>query len=269
MSTTTFPLPAGHHAGGDALPRGWRACSRLLGFFALCLFEVAEWITVVWVPGHSQCHQARAAWLSRFCRRLVALFGIEAVYRGRPPATGLLVCNHLSYLDVIVLAARAPLTFVAKSDIRGWPGLGPLFCCAGTLFVNRERRGDVARTGAEMKAALAGGTSLCVFAEGTSSDGTRVLPFRSSLLAPAVEHGCPVTPAWIGYELEEGSAAEEVCYWGDMTFGPHLLNLLGHRRIRARVCYGAPEEAAGDRKALAARLHAEVCRLGEVDPTWP
>ena len=264
MNTTTFPLRSGHRTAAAALPRGWRTGCRLLGFIAVCVYELAEWLLVVWLPSRHRSHRARAVWVARFCQRLVRLLGIDAEYRGVPPATGLLVCNHLSYLDVIVLGAHAPLNFVAKSEIRHWTGLGALIRCAGTLFVDRDRRTDVARAGAEIKAALAAGTNLCIFPEGTSSDGSRVLPFRSSLLAPAVEQGCPVTPAWIGYALEEGSAELEVCYWGDVTLGPHLLNLFGLRRIQARVCYGLPETAAGDRKALAARLHAEVCRLGAV-----
>ena len=242
-----------------------RAGFRLAGFVALCVAELMEWLTVVALFGRAKCHQARAEWLSRFCQRLVRLFGVEVEVSGRPPADGLLVCNHLSYLDIVVLVAQAPTIFLSKSEVRNWPGLGVLVQCAGTLFVDRERRSDVARAGAELGAALKSGTPVCMFPEGTSSDGTRVLPFRSSLLAPAIDHDCRVNPVWIGYELEEGSVEEEVCYWGDMSFGPHFLNLLGKRRIYARVRYGTPQSPGDDRKALAAALHDEVSRLGRCE----
>jgi 1-acyl-sn-glycerol-3-phosphate acyltransferase len=101
-----------------------------------------------------------------------------------------------------------------------------------------------------------------MFPEGTSTGGGRVLPFHSSLFAPAAQHGWPVTPAWIGYEVVDGSVEEEVAYWRDMTFLPHFLNLLGKRRVRAVVHFGEPLRNS-DRKALARELHEAVIRLGK------
>jgi hypothetical protein len=89
-----------------------------------------------------------------------------------------------------------------------------------------------------------------------------LLPFHSSLPAPAAHHGWPVTSAWIGYEVEAGSVANEVAYWRDMTFLPHFLNLLGKRRVRAVVHFGTPLRNP-DRKALARELHRAFVRLSE------
>ena len=170
-----------------------RAIRRSFGFVALCLAEAVEWLLLIALPGRRCSLSARAGWLHRFCRRLVRLLGYRPTYGGDAPRGGLLVSNHLSYLDVIVLAARAPLVFVAKRELRGWPGLGLLIGLSGTIFIDRGRRNDVTRAGSELEAALEQGVTVCLFAEGTSSDGATVLPFRSSLLAPAVNQGCRAT----------------------------------------------------------------------------
>jgi 1-acyl-sn-glycerol-3-phosphate acyltransferase len=115
-----------------------------------------------------------------------------------------------------------------------------------------------------MAALMRTGFVVVVFPEGTSSDGQQVLPFFSSLLEPAVAGGGPVTPAFIRYELSDGSVADEVCYWGDMTFGPHFLNLLTKREIRAQVRYGDARPPGQNRKQLARELQQAVRHLGGV-----
>lgn len=236
----------------------WRTVSRLLAFCALVCLHWVKWFFRILLFGKRRCLSARAAWLNRECQRLVWLLGLDAKYTGEPPSCGLLVCNHLSYLDVIALAARTPIIFVAKREVRSWLGLGGLVACAGTIFVDRDRRSDVVRAGQEIDMAIRQGVLVCLFAEGTSSDGTQVLPFRSSLLAPAITNGWPVTFAGIGYELPGGSVENEICYWGKMVFGPHVLNVLGKRCIKVRIRYGAPVAPGRSRKKLAALLRSKV-----------
>ena len=130
--------------------------------------------------------------------------------------------------------------------------------------IRRDNRADVVRLGADMVPVVNAGVPVTLFLEGTSSDGERVLPFRSSLLAPALEHGWPVCPAWIHYGLAEGSVADEVCYWRDMTFVSHFLNLLSKRRIQAFVSFGSPITEQMDRKEMARELHSRVCRLKDL-----
>lgn len=217
------------------------------------------------VPTGWKKHPLRAAWMSRQARRFLRALNLTVERSGPPPSSGVLVANHLSYLDILVLGAAGPLVFVAKRQTRGWPVFGPLIRAAGTVFVERERAHDLPRVLAELSAAGAGGGGVVVafFPEGTSTDGSTVLPFRPALLAPAVASGQPVTPAWIGYTLDadDGSAADEVCWWGDTAFAPHLLNLFSKKIIRARVAYAPPEPPGDDRKELARRLHARVCAL--------
>ena len=205
--------------------------------------------------------RARARCLQRHVRRGLRVLKVYVSVSGRVPDSGLLVSNHLSYLDVLVLSSITPAIFVSKSEVRHWPVFGWLARRAGTLFIERARRGDVARINDEVERLLESGALLVVFPEGTSSDGREVLPFKSSLLEPIVGRRHPLAVAHLSYEVEEGDAGEDVCYWGDMTFGPHLLKLLTKSRVRAYVTFTAVENSADCRKELARQLHSEVSRL--------
>jgi 1-acyl-sn-glycerol-3-phosphate acyltransferase len=189
------------------------------------------------------------------------VLNIHASYQGVPPTEGVMVCNHLTYIDIIVLSAKAPTVFVAKLEVRRWPIVGWLCACGGTLFINRQKRSDVKRLGAELEPVVSNHLVVCIFPEGTSSDGSEVLPFHSSLLAPATEQNWTVTPACVGYSIEDGSVADEICYWREMVFVPHLLNLLSKKRIDARVAYGPPAPPDMERKDMAKLLHSEVSEL--------
>lgn len=207
---------------------------------------------------------ARARWLQRGCRRVLRVFNVAWRTSSIMPTRGLLVCNHLSYLDIVVLGAAAPAVFVAKHDVRRWPVLGWFACLAGTVFVQREKRHDAGRATREILETMDQGALVVLFPEGTSTGGDTVLPFKSALLAPATQPRHPLTAAFIRYTLAEGSVADDVCYWRDMTLGPHLLNLLGKRRLVAQVLCSPVHGREADRKALARRLHADVVRLKAV-----
>jgi len=205
---------------------------------------------------------ARALWLHRTCQRALRALGVHTSAVGEPATGAIIVANHVSYLDILVLAATRPVVFVAKREVRSWPVFGWFARGAGTRFIDRERRGDVARVAAEFAPAVAAGISVVMFLEGTSTDGRAVKPFKSSLLAPAVEARWPVVPAAISYGLPAGhDVATEVCWWGDMTLTPHLLHLFALPRIDAYVAWGAAEPATADRKALAVTLHRRVAHL--------
>jgi len=236
---------------------GWR-----LGVFVsamvVALFDF--WLRV-WLRGRAGSLAARTVWMQRWAGNFLTCLHVHVTHEGEPPAAGLLVANHLSYLDIPVLGVCRQMVFVSKAEVRSWPLLGPLTRYAGTLYIQRERRTEVGRLGGEITSVAQSGGVVALFPEGTSSDGREVLPFHASLLAPAAGNGWPVTPAWIHYTLADGAVSQEVCYWGDMTFGPHLLNLLSKKSIRGHVCFGPPVTEKLDRKELARRLHAEVCQL--------
>lgn len=180
---------------------------------------------------------------------------------GSPPTQGLVVSNHVSYLDIIVYSAALPCVFVSKAEVERWPVIGRFARWAGTVFVRRHDRSDAARANVSIGAALRDGVPVMLFPEGTTTDGDRVLRFHSTMLQPAIATAATIAPCAIRYELDEGDVAREVCWWGDMRLLPHLWNLLGKESIRAWVVFGDAMQASGDRKRLSAVLHEDVVRL--------
>ena len=203
----------------------------------------------------------RVHWLSRGAVRHAKWMGIRINVHGEIPTGGLIVANHVSYVDIVALSAVARCAFVSKKEVARWPLFGLHARCGATIFVDRERRSAVADVAKEMRERLNAGVPLTLFPEGTSSDGSDVLPFRSSLFEPVVELGCLVTPCALRYSLEGGSVADEVAYWRDMTLAPHLLNLLGKTGTTLDMHFGPASHRTGDRKALARDLHGEVRAL--------
>jgi len=262
---------AGSVVGAGRGLRFFRLAVRLAGFVGIVAGASGDYLIRVLAGGGRSGVRSRGEWLTRWSRRTLRVIHVQLQFSGAPPSGGLLVANHLTYLDILVLAAAHPMVFVAKSEVRAWPVFGWLARMGGTLFVRRDHRGDVSRVNAELAAAVAAGSVVVVFPEGTSSDGHEVLPFRSSLLAPAAAGAWPVTPAWIGYEMPEGSVEDEVCYWRDMVFLPHFLNLLSQPRINATIRFGRTVVAGTDRKRVALELHDAVVglRVSPVAPTIP
>jgi len=202
-----------------------------------------------------------AQWLHESCARTLRAIELQVDVTGELPARGLIVSNHLSYLDIVVLSTAVPCVFVSKAEIAAWPIFGSYARWAGSVFVKRKDRSDVGRANAGIRDALQDGVPVVLFPEGTTTDGQRVLRFHSTMLQPAIEAAVPVTPCALHYELEDGDPAREACWWGNMTLLPHLWNLLGKRTFRARVTFGEPIQASGDRKSLSAVLHGEVLKL--------
>jgi lyso-ornithine lipid O-acyltransferase len=234
-------------------------------------FEVglvmADYIVQIKLRRGDASARDRARWLQRGSRRTLRALNVEMQTSGRIPAGGLLVSNHLSYLDILVLSAITSCAFVSKSEVRKWPVFGWFALLAGTVFVNRESRQDVARSAEELRDALREDRLVVLFPEGTSSDGRTVLPFKSALLAPAEAPDLSLSVAFIHYHLADGSVADEVCYWRDMTLAPHLLNLLGKRAVSVHISFAPFEQDRSNRKMLARQLHSEVLRLKDALPS--
>ncbi len=203
----------------------------------------------------------RAVGLHKLSSALLDHFGVERRVSGAVPASGLLVTNHVSFTDIMLLSAVHPTVFVSKSDVAGWPVVGPIAAAAGTIFVERTRRTDVARVNASLRRVLDAGILVTLFPEGTSSDGSSVLPFQPSLLQPAVEAAIPVHPGHLSYWGSDRQRADDVAYFGDRDLLPCLLALLNRETTVGQVHFGDPIGPSGDRKALAAQLHASVANL--------
>ena len=208
-----------------------------------------------------QSPTGRAEWLQQTCQRIAVLVGLKIEAGGLPIHQGLLVSNHLSYLDIIVLGSLHPFAFVAKSEVKSWPIIGWCARAAGTVFVRRQNRSDLTVATAAVRTRLAEGVSVMVFPEGTSSDGAQVLPFHPGVFESVAGSETVITPAWLSYQIADGDPGQEICYWGDMTFLPHLFRLLGHSRIVAHVRFDPPMAAKDDRKSLARSARNQVLEL--------
>ncbi len=195
----------------------------------------------------------------------------QGILRRLTPArrAGILQKWSRRLLGVMVFSTAAACIFVSKREVKSWPGVGWIASLSGSLYIDRTRRSDTRAIQPEMQAALAGGMLLVVFPEGTSSDGSGLLPFHSSLFQPAVDLHAPVTAAFLQYELSDGDAGEEVCYWGDHTLVPHLLNLLTKKGVRAQVRFSNRQHRFEDRKEAAGVMREEVVGLRERKPTSP
>ena len=203
----------------------------------------------------------RTRLLQRNARRVLRVFASSVDVAGPLPNTGLLVSNHLGYLDILVLSSLTPVVFVSKYEVRHWPILGWFSRLSGTLYIRRERRSDVARTSEEIRNVMREEHLVVLFPEGTSSDGRQVLPFKSSLLEPATGNDHQLFAAHIAYAISHGSLENDVCYWGDMAFFPHAVKLLTRPRVAASVRFSRVQAGEASRKDLARQLHAEVVRL--------
>lgn len=195
--------------------------------------------------------------------RCAALFGLEIRVTGTPAAAAptLFVANHVSYLDIVVLSALAEVSFVAKTEIAGWPFFGWLARLQRTVFVARRARA-VGREADALQQRLAAGGNIVLFAEGTTGDGNRAQRFKSALFAAAepAAGGPPVAvqPVTIAYTRLDGmplcrALRPAVAWYGDMELLPHLWTSIGLGRIGVEVIFHAPTSlaAAGSRKHLA------------------
>lgn len=198
---------------------------------------------------------ARALELSRLCRTLCRAQGIRVLSSGALPArASMIVANHQSYLDPVVLAALFPFAPIAKKEIRAWPVMGPVMDSLGTIFVDRANASSGAAVLAQSEETLARGVSVLCFPEGTTTDGSRLLPFRRGVFGLALATGVPVVPVAIAYDLPD------VAWTGDMLFAPHYLKLSTRREVVARVRVGAPLDPREFRNAasLAEAARAEI-----------
>jgi 1-acyl-sn-glycerol-3-phosphate acyltransferase len=238
-----------------------RAILRSSAFIFFSLIALAE-ISVTNVFIAPNCRlAARAAWLHRWCRFACLVLGIRKTVTGAIPNSGLIVCNHLSYLDIVVFSSVCPCVFVAKKDVAFWPLFGWLARAAGTIFADRNRRSASGNVVDLIRSAIDGGALVVLFPEGTSSDGRSVLPFKSALLEPAAQARCELSAAAIDYSLSGGSVADEVCYWRDMTLAPHLLNVFSKREINSKLTIAHAGCHRNCRKELARDLRRQVEEL--------
>jgi 1-acyl-sn-glycerol-3-phosphate acyltransferase len=230
-----------------------------------------QWcLRMIGSPGHPRI----SMFFYRILRRLLRL----RVRINGTPVTGqpvIFVANHASWVDIAAIGSILPTHFVAKREVRNWPLIGLTAELTGTVFVDRARRQQTAEVNAEIARRLAEGRSVVLFAEGTSSDGNRVLPFRSALVGAASElmsSGSPranvmLQPLSISYTHIDGlpmgrQHRPRVAWYGDTDFLPHLRDYVRQGAIDAIIAFGEPVPFDGaDRKAAARSIESSVRRL--------
>ncbi|WP_417668340.1 lysophospholipid acyltransferase family protein [Roseibium sp.] len=208
-------------------------------------------------------------------RAATRLVGIRVREIGRPETSRplLIAANHASWVDITVVGSLMPLSFIAKSEVAGWPVFGLFAKLQRTVFVNRQRRSDTGKVTNAIAERMAEGDAMVLFAEGTSNDGNCVLPFRSALLGAATRSGGEDQDVWVqplsvAYHSLHGlpmgrQFRPHVAWYGDMELAGHLWGIFRDGALDVVVTWGEPVRVTSqtDRKALTRQVEAEVRRL--------
>lgn len=185
---------------------------------------------------------------------MLVFMNVQIKIKGKPPKKPyFMVGNHLGYVDTLVLAAITGATFVAKKEVRKWPGIGFVSAVFNAIYIDRENRADVLRVSQLVEKNIQQGEGVVIFPEGTSSAGQGVLPFHSSLFDFPAKHNFPVHTFTIRYETgnKKLPASHAVAWWGDIDFLPHIKQMLATRRVKAYVEFHALPQRSTTRKELA------------------
>lgn len=220
--------------------------------------------------------------IRQWCGGILDILNIHVVLHGQPPTTEaratLFVANHVSWIDIWALKHLHPMRFVAKSEIRGWPVIGWLAEKAGTLFVARHKRQETGKMMNSVEEALLNDDCLCFFPEGTTTNGTELKPFKSSLFQAAVNAGAAVWPVAIHYPHPGGGTNTEIAYCDDITMLESLRAVLRQQEIVVEIAFAEPLPARGQerrhlshhaRQAIASRLPLAQHKVPETDAGLP
>ena len=171
--------------------------------------------------------------ISRWSRKLLGVLNIKIVVTGKVPANDvtnvMFIANHISWVDIHALNSVRTVRFVAKSEIRHWPLIGWFAMKVNTLFTERERKQDAGRMVKVATESLKSNDCLCYFPEGTTTDGTEIKPFKSSLIQAAINANSQVWPFAISYPLPDGKPNIEMAYWGDISFFESMKMIIAQR----------------------------------------
>ena len=177
----------------------------------------------------------RQALIRRWSERLLRIMHVEARVQGLPaaglPGNMLIVANHISWLDIFVLNTVQPARFIAKAELKRWPLVGLMIAGCGTLFIERERRRDAHRVNDHAREVLAAGDTIAIFPEGTTTDGTTLLPFHGSLLQPVIDARGHLQPIAIRYLKRDSTHNDAPAYVGETTFMGSFWRVLGERAM--------------------------------------
>ncbi len=205
-------------------------------------------------------------WVPQFYNQtLCRIIGIKITVEGNPPKNGLIVSNHVSWKDILILNALTPLSLIAKREVSSWPLFGSLARLQGTVFVNRESKCSIIASLGEIQTRLLQGDALVLFPEATTHTGKSIIPFKSTFVAAAQRTGTEVVPVTIIYQSQHGlpltlRQRPQVAWYGDGDLAPHLWGILEAGPIGAKVIFHAalrPAEFA-NRKVLTKAVESQI-----------
>lgn len=241
----------------------WRAARRAVALgSALAASAVRYWLLRLHGP---LTLEQRAVWLQSMANAFLNALGIHCRVHGKPPIRGLVVANHLSYLDAAIFSANVPCFFVAKFEIGRWPFFGSAARASGSIFIDRSSRASAVEALRQIADRLKHSIPVLFFPEGTSTDGSQVLQFHPTLFEPAIAAGIPVTSAAVRYVFESGRPERDLCWFGEDAFLPHIWKALGAEGFFAEVQFGEPH-IYSDRRSAARSTHAEISAVRELHP---
>ena len=249
--------------------RGWRSALAVLRLLRAVAHVMGGWWTIHrcfpgWAPAR------REAAIQAWAQRMLTLIGVRLVVHGTAPAGGplLLLCNHLSWLDIVAIHAARHVRFVSKSGVRHWPLIGTLSDGAGSLYIERERPRDALRVVHRMTQALRDGDIIAVFPEGTTGEGSALLPFHANLLQAAISADAPAQPVALHYaDAVSGCVSDAARYVGDDNLLVSVWRTLSAPPLLAVLRFGTPELSQGrDRRTWSQALRLGVQRLRDTPP---
>ncbi len=219
-------------------------------------------IYVVILRFRSANQSQRETLIRHWSIQLLQILGVQLEVRGEPAEVDrgvLYVCNHISWLDIHVVNAWRPMRFVAKKEVGDWPIFGWFAKKLNTLFIDRQLRGDAINVASEMAQALKQQDRVCIFPEGTSTDGTKVLPFKSNLFQAAINANQPCQPIAISYEsLLTGQISKGPAFIGDMGLLESISNTLRAKPLKVILTIAPICLNINDRKALSLEAWSHI-----------
>lgn len=257
------------NAAARARSNPWLAAARIFAIVFVTLPIYLAYL-VVWLPSRRERRLRTASqWMHAWVKVVARIAGIRAKLQGNiPPAPAMLTPNHMGYADVLALTSLFPVFFAPKAEMADWPVLGHLTNISGNVFLSRRRGRHMQTASQQIADRLRLGYRVCVFLEGTSTGGDRVMLFKPPMLQSAIDLNVPLVPVGIRWRSDHARVdpSEDIAYWKDHTIGPHIFRLFGFQSVEAEIRFGEPTRAEGrDRKAVAAELRAEVLRLCELE----
>jgi 1-acyl-sn-glycerol-3-phosphate acyltransferase len=228
--------------------------ARLVAHLLHGMWIVATRFPKAGADGRQTLNRAWSLKMLRLCGMRLVVHNDSA----RLDCGALVVANHISWIDIYVINAWRPTPFVSKAEIRQWPVVGWLAQQLDTVFIQREKRSDAKRIMHELSGRLSAGELMCVFPEGTTSNGLTLLPFHANMFQAAVSAAVPVQPLCIMYEDAHGRQSTAPAYIDDLTLADSLNRVLCGGPLTAHVYVGAPLAPGEDRRALAAQAEGAI-----------